>query len=91
MKPGDVLIGINYNNSAKSVTDTFMAAKKAGATTMLITAVKKRRAVPVCGYCVLYPNQATQQLSEHLHLYPMPVYDPTASDPADLAAEPTPV
>ena len=41
MKPGDVLIGINYNNSAKSVTDTFMAAKKAGATTILITAVKK--------------------------------------------------
>ena len=40
LKPGDVLIGINYNNSAKSVADAFMAAKKAGATTILITAVK---------------------------------------------------
>lgn len=40
LKPGDVLIGINYNNSAKNVADAFMAAKKAGATTILITAVK---------------------------------------------------
>lgn len=40
LKPGDVLIGINYNNSAKSVADAFMAAKKAGATTILITALK---------------------------------------------------
>lgn len=40
LKPGDVLIGINYNNSAKSVADAFMAAKKAGAVTVLITAVK---------------------------------------------------
>lgn len=40
LKPGDVLIGINYNNSAKSVADAFMAAKKAGATTILITAVR---------------------------------------------------
>ena len=40
LKPGDVLIGINYNNSSKNVADAFMAAKKAGATTILITAVK---------------------------------------------------
>lgn len=40
LRPGDVLIGINYNNSAKSVTDAFMTAKKAGAATILITAVK---------------------------------------------------
>ena len=39
-KPGDVLIGINYNNAAKSVADAFMAAKAAGATTVLITAVR---------------------------------------------------
>ncbi|MCQ2420548.1 MAG: MurR/RpiR family transcriptional regulator [Clostridia bacterium] len=39
-KPGDVLIGINYNNAAKTVADAFMAAKAAGATTILITAVK---------------------------------------------------
>lgn len=38
MRPGDVLIGINYHNRAKNVADAFMAARKAGATTILITA-----------------------------------------------------
>jgi DNA-binding MurR/RpiR family transcriptional regulator len=40
LKPGDVLIGINYNNSAKNVADAFMTAKKRGASTILITGVK---------------------------------------------------
>lgn len=40
LRKGDVLIGINYNNAAKNVADAFMAAKKNGATTILITAVK---------------------------------------------------
>lgn len=38
LKPGDVLIGINYNNAARCVADAFWTAKQAGATTVLITA-----------------------------------------------------
>lgn len=40
LKPGDVLIGINYNNAAKSVADTFLAARQAGASVVLITGEK---------------------------------------------------
>lgn len=41
LKQGDVLIGINYNNAAKGVADAFLAAKQAGATTILITAEQR--------------------------------------------------
>ena len=37
LQPGDVLIGINYNNAAKAVADALSAAKQAGASTILIT------------------------------------------------------
>ena len=38
--PGDVLIGINYNNAARSVADALQAAREAGASTVLITGEK---------------------------------------------------
>ena len=37
--PKDVVIGINYDGNAKGVADTFMVAKQAGATTILITSI----------------------------------------------------
>lgn len=39
LKPGDVVIGINYDGNSKGVADTFMVAKSVGATTILITSV----------------------------------------------------
>ena len=40
LKPGDVVIGINYSGSFRGIADTLSAAKESGAAVILITATK---------------------------------------------------
>ena len=56
--PDDVVIGINYDGCSKSVVDALMAAKRNGATTILITSLKKSIGAKYADIILLTPKRS---------------------------------
>lgn len=56
--PEDVVIGINYDGNAKSVVDALMVAKRNGATTILITSIKKSLGAKFADMVLLTPRRS---------------------------------
>ncbi len=89
-KPGDVVLGISGSGNSPNVLNGLMAAREAGATTLVLTGYKGGKAVDLADVTLVVPSDDMQHIEDcHLmltHLYMQAMCAFVRESPAITAA-----